>query len=35
MLIQERLITSYEQYADDVEREAYPLDHDENDPPQD
>jgi hypothetical protein len=35
MLIQERLITSYEQYADDAEREAYPLDHDENDPPQD
>jgi hypothetical protein len=35
MLMQERLFTSYEKYADAAEREAFPVDKDEYDPPSD
>jgi len=35
MLIQERLITSYEEYADDTEREMYPFEREDRDPPSD
>jgi hypothetical protein len=35
MMIQERLMTSYEKYADDAEREAFPFFPEEMDPPSD
>jgi hypothetical protein len=35
MLVQERLMTSYEKYADDAEREAFPFFPEEMDPPSD
>lgn len=35
MLLQERLITSYEKYADNTEREMFPFKRNETDPPSD
>lgn len=35
MLLQERLITSYEKYADKEEREMFPFKRNETDPPSD
>jgi hypothetical protein len=35
MLLQERLITSYDKYADNTEREMFPFSRNETDPPSD
>lgn len=35
MLLQERLMTSYEKYADDTERQMFPFEPNEFDPPSD
>jgi hypothetical protein len=35
MLVQERLMTSYERYADETERQMFPFEPNESDPPSD
>jgi len=35
MMIQERLVTSYDKYADNTEREMFPFERSDTDPPSD